>query len=146
MELITIKVVDTAIEAHILKNRLDGENIASYIFDENIVTLNPMLNFAVGGIKVKVPKQDYSKAKNILLELDQTPYTDNEDNIIKCPNCESQSFYSDFKSMKDPKGFFAMIAAFALTAFPIYAKSVYKCKECGTEFEKNSNAEQQGTS
>ena len=74
MELITIKVVDTAIEAHILKNRLDGENIASYIFDENIVTLNPMLNFAVGGIKVKVPKQDYSKAKNILLELDQTPY------------------------------------------------------------------------
>jgi hypothetical protein len=38
--------------------------------------------------------------------------------------------------MKDPKGFLAMIAAFAMTAFPIYAKSVYKCKECGTEFEK----------
>lgn len=136
MELITIKVFDTAIEAHILKNRLDGEDIVSYIFDENIVTLNPLLNFAVGGVKVRISENDFDKAKSVLAEMDLVPYTDNEDNVIKCPNCDSQSFYSDFKSMKNPKGFFAIIVSFILGVFPIYAKSVYKCKECGTEFEK----------
>ena len=136
MELITLKAFDTAIEAHILKNKLEDEGIVCYIFDENIVTLNPLLNFAVGGVKLKIPKQDASKAKEILTEMDLVPYTDDEDNIIKCPNCGSQSFYSDYKSMKNPKGFFAWFASFLLGIFPIYAKSVYKCKECNTEFEK----------
>ena len=52
MELITVKVFDSGIEAHILKARLESENIPCFIFDENIVTLNPLFNFAVGGIKL----------------------------------------------------------------------------------------------
>jgi hypothetical protein len=136
MELITLKVFDTAIEAHIIENKLDGEGIICYIFDENIVTLNPLLNFAVGGIRLQVNKEDLEKAKEVLAEIDNQPYTDNTDQLIKCPNCGSVKLYSDFKSMKDAKGFIAIVAAFLFSAFPLYAKSVFKCKECDTEFDK----------
>jgi DNA-directed RNA polymerase subunit RPC12/RpoP len=136
MKLITLKAFDTAIEAYILKNKLEGEGVMCYIFDENIVTLNPMLNFAVGGIRLQVETVDYNKAMGILAELNEQPYTDNENQIIKCPKCGSHRFYSDFKSMKDPKGFFAMLAAFIFSVFPLYSKSVNKCKDCNTEFNK----------
>lgn len=56
--------------------------------------------------------------------------------IITCPTCNSHSFYSDFKSMKNPKGFFAIVLTFLVSAFPIYSKSVYKCKDCNPELEK----------
>ncbi|MBL1279698.1 MAG: DUF2007 domain-containing protein [Fluviicola sp.] len=134
MELITLKVFNTAIEAYILKNKLEGEGIVCYILDENIVTLNPLLNFAVGGVRLQINKVDLDKAKDIIAEIDDQPYTNDEDAIIECPKCSSHSLYSDFKSIKDPKGFLAMVLAFLTTTFPIYSKSVYKCKDCNTEF------------
>lgn len=137
MGLVTLKIFDTAIEAHILKNKLEGDGVLCFIMDENIVTLNPLLNFAVGGIRLQVNEQDLIKAKGYLSELEQKPYTDGQGNIIKCPKCDSQNIYSDFKSMKDAKGLIAMITAFMFTAFPIYSKSVYKCKKCNAEFEKD---------
>lgn len=136
MELITLQVFDTAIEAHIIKNTLESEDIRCYIFDENIVTLNPMLNFAVGGIRLQVNKEDFERAKSILAEINDKPLTNDQEEIIKCPNCESTQLYTDFKSIKDPKGFFAMIIAFVFAIFPMYSKSVYKCKKCDTEFDK----------
>lgn len=135
MGYVTLKRFDTAIQAHILKNRLEGEGIICQIFDENIVTLNPMLNFAVGGIRLQVFEEDFEKAKEILKEIDDTPFTNEQSNDIACPNCKSTNLYSDFKSMKDPKGVIAMIVAFFFSVFPLYSKSVYKCKECDTEFE-----------
>lgn len=140
LKLITLKVFDTAIEAHILKNKLEGDGILCFIMDENIVTLNPLLNFAVGGIRLQINEEDLKKAKEHLDELEQQPYTDDQGSIIKCPNCESDKIYSDFKSMKDAKGFIAMVAAFLFSAFPIYSKSVYKCKKCNVEFDKNDIA------
>lgn len=137
MELVTLQVFDTAIDAHILKNTLESEDIVCYIFDENIVTLNPLLNYAVGGIRLQVNEKDLDQAKAILNELNATPLTDENNDAIKCPNCESTNLYTDFKSMKDAKGFFAMVTAFLFIAFPLYSKSVYKCKECNTEFEKS---------
>jgi DNA-directed RNA polymerase subunit RPC12/RpoP len=136
MELITFKVFDTAIEAHILKNRLEDEDILCFIFDENIVTLNPLLNFAVGGIRLQINQKDFEKAKGILAEMNDQPYTDDTDAAITCPNCDSTQLYSDFKTMKDAKGAIAWFTAFLLGIFPLYSKSVYRCKECDTEFEK----------
>jgi hypothetical protein len=136
MELITLQIYDTAIAARIIKNRLESEDIRCYILDENIVTLDPLLNYAVGGIRLQVNKEDLERAKSILAEIDDTPLTDDQDEVIECPNCQSTQLYTDFKSIKDPKGFLAMIAAFIFTVFPVYSKSVYKCKECNTEFDK----------
>lgn len=135
MTYVTLKRFNTAIEAHIVKNALEGEGVACQIFDENIVTLNPLLNFAVGGIRLQVFEEDFQKAQSLLNEIEEKPFTNNQEAVIACPECSSTSLYSDFNSMKDPKGFIAMVVAFIFSVFPLYTKSVYKCKECGTEFE-----------
>jgi DNA-directed RNA polymerase subunit RPC12/RpoP len=140
MSLVTVKIFDSGIEAHILKNKLESEGIQSFIHDENIVTLNPLYNFAVGGVKPKVNEEDKERAIEIIREMDDQPYTTDEDEIISCPNCNSTSLYADFKSMKDAKGVFAAITSFVFSVFPIYYQSVYKCKECGTEFKQGEKS------
>ncbi len=134
MGLILLKTLDDGISAHILKTRLESEGIQCFIHDENIVTLNPLYNFAVGGVKLKVNEVDLERAVNVLKEIEETPYTDDEEEDICCPKCQSTELYADFKSMKNPAGVLAAITSFLLVVFPFYYKSVYRCKKCGTEF------------
>ncbi len=138
MNLITLKTFDDAIKAHILLNKLESEGIVCYIHDDNIVTINPLFSNAVGGVKLKVNDYDLEKAQLIVKEVKGQPYTDNEDKLIVCPNCGSINLYADFKSMKSTKGIFAAIASFLFFVFPIFYKSVYRCKECQTEFNPKS--------
>lgn len=42
MKLITIKTFDNYFEANLLKSKLESENIVCYLFDETLVTLNPL--------------------------------------------------------------------------------------------------------
>ncbi|MFT5860192.1 MAG: hypothetical protein ACI865_002300 [Flavobacteriaceae bacterium] len=135
MDLVTIKTFDGAIEAHILQARLEGEGIKCFIFDENIVTMNPLFNFAVGGIKLKINRSDGEKALSIIQEINETPTTDENDEVVCCPNCQSSDLYTNYKSMKGLGGFMSIIASFMLMVFPIYYKSLYKCKSCDTEFK-----------
>jgi len=132
---VTVKVFDTAIDAHIYRNMLENEGIECHIFDENIVTINPLFNFAVGGIKLKVLTEDREKAEQIITEFVNQPMTDDNENIISCPKCQSTDFYTDFKSMKGTAGIISAITSFVFSAFPIYFKSVYKCKNCDHEFK-----------
>lgn len=136
MKQILIKTFDDAISAHILRNKLEGEGIDCVIQDEHIVTLNPLFNFAVGGVKLKVYEDDVPRALEIIQELEGTPLTNEKDQPIQCPNCASTDLYSNFKSMKGVKGVISTIVSFVLTVFPIYVNTVYRCKKCQTEFKK----------
>lgn len=62
MKLITLKTFDFSHKAHLLKSILESEETESYIFDENIVTANAMYSNSVGGIKLKIRKEDFEKA------------------------------------------------------------------------------------
>ncbi|MDX2359613.1 MAG: DUF2007 domain-containing protein [Crocinitomicaceae bacterium] len=134
MELITLKTFDSAIDAHILKARIEADGIPCYIFDENIVTLDPLLNFAVGGIKLKVDERDIEQSKEILVAINKMPYHDSQEKDVCCPNCDSTNLINDFKSMKGIKGFLSAVVSFLLMVFPIYYSSVFKCRDCDTEF------------
>ena len=59
-----VKIFDNPIDVHILKVRLEEEEIECFIFDENTVSINPMYSYAVGGIKLKV--KDYSEKERSL--------------------------------------------------------------------------------
>jgi Putative prokaryotic signal transducing protein len=142
MELITIKTFDGAIEAHILRTRLESEGIQCFIFDENTVTMNPLFNFAVGGIKLKINESDREKALEIIESIEETPITGEDDVPIECPNCQSTDLYSGYRSMKGTWGFLSAIVSFFFMVFPIYYKTLYKCKECDTEFKIYSSENQ----
>lgn len=137
MELITIKTFDNTISAHILMSRLENEGIKCFLFDENIVSIHPLLNVTVGGIKLKVNGSDVDKAKTVLREIDNSPMLDEQDKVICCPTCNSTQLYAGFKSVKSVAGIISAFISFALSIFPIYFKTVYRCKDCGTEFKEN---------
>ena len=144
MSLITLKTFDNSFEAHLLKTTLESEGIQCFIFDENMVSINPLFNITVGGIKLKINNADLGKALEILEENEELKLTNENNEVIKCPKCDSEDIYLDFKSMKGLKGFFSLIVSFLFFLFPIYYKSLNKCKSCGHEFKstkKNLNYE-----
>ncbi|ADY50878.1 hypothetical protein Pedsa_0293 [Pseudopedobacter saltans DSM 12145] len=136
MELITVKVFDNSIEAHILKSRLESEGIDCFIFDDHMVSLNPLYNVTLGGIKLKVGGSDVERANTIIEQVDNVKSLDDNGKIIKCPNCDSTDLYTGYKSMRGTKGVLSAIVSFLFMVFPIYYKTVYKCKTCGEEFKR----------
>ena len=118
-----------------MKSKLESENIMCFLFDENIVGLNPLYNVTVGGIKLKINKSDTEKAAEIIEVTEKSALTNDQGGVIKCPKCESEDIYSGFKSMKGTKGMLSAIVSFLFMVFPIYYKTVYKCKNCGNEFK-----------
>ena len=117
MDLVTIKTFDGAIEAHILQARFEADGIKCFIFDENIVTMNPLYNIAVGGIKLKINRSDSEKALEIIQEIQDTPTTNENGEIVCCPNCQSRKLYTNYKSMKGIEGFISIITSFVLAVF-----------------------------
>jgi hypothetical protein len=66
-ELITIAIFENAVNAHLLKSRLEAEGIRSYLHDEIMNTLIPAGPF--GGVKVQVHLQDSLRAFDIYYDL-----------------------------------------------------------------------------
>ena len=135
MKLITAKIFDNPIDAHLLKTKLESEGVNCFLFDEHTVSIDPLYSNAIGGIKLKISAADIEKTREILNEIEKTPYTNDNHVTVKCPNCGSHNLYAGFKSMKGLKGTFSIILSFLLMILPIYHKSVFKCKDCNTEFE-----------
>lgn len=136
MSLILLKTFDNAIDAHILKARLEGEGVRCYIFDEHIVTLNPLYSLSVGGIKLKIDESDLELARLILADIRNTPFTTEEDMVIVCPRCQSDKLISGYRSFRGVDGFFSALFSLLLSVFPLYYRSVYKCTRCGKEFRE----------
>ena len=134
-DLVTVARYDSSIQAHIVKAHLEGHDIVCFVFDANMVDLDPLLSNAVGGVKVKVREKNAEEAMQIIKELDETPYTDENDEVIACPNCGSTSYYTHFTSMRNAKSIIAFIFSLWTFVFPIYRKQVLRCKECDTEFD-----------
>lgn len=135
MKLVTIRTFDNSIDAHIFRSKLESEGIQCYLFDDTMVSLNPIYNVALGGIKLKVDVEDAWRAKEIIASVDSTPVTDEAGEPLTCPNCGSADLYTGFKSARGIRGILAAIVSFVLFVYPVYYKSVYRCKDCGTEFK-----------
>ena len=133
MELITLKTFETPIEAHILKSKLESEDIEAFVFDEHSVGVNQFLSNTIGGVKVKIKSSDSERATLILKEIEHTNYTYDNENVVVCPKCGSNEFYSNYKSMKGGKGLLSLLSSVAFWVHPIYYKTVYKCKKCNED-------------
>jgi predicted Zn-ribbon and HTH transcriptional regulator len=135
---VTVATFDNSIDAHIAKTKLDSEGIDSYIFDENIVSAYPLYNITVGGIKLRTRSSDAENARIILNHVNDSPFTDEKDNVIRCPNCNSEKVYGGFVSINSLKTIVGTILAFITGASPIVYETKLKCKDCGFEFKKKS--------
>lgn len=53
-------------ELHILRARLEGDGIPSFVLDDNITRMNSLWSVAVGGARLLVPQQLAAEAKQII--------------------------------------------------------------------------------
>lgn len=123
------------VEAHLMKTKLESEQITCYLFDENIVGLNPLFSVAVGGVKLKIRKDDIDMASLILNESENTTLKNEHGETVRCPRCLSDNLYYGFKSIMSSRGLLSIIASFLLLVYPFYFKTVKRCKSCGKEFD-----------
>ena len=102
--ILTLTTYMFPIEAYPLLAKLEEEGIECYLNDENIVTVQPFLSNAIGGVKIKIKESDSEKALFVLKQF-------NIDNIKEvnigyekwakdyisvdtyCPKCESHHVY-----------------------------------------------------
>lgn len=118
MDLLTLKVFDNATQAYVWKSKLESEGIICFIFDENMISINPHYTYLVGGIKLKIRGEDIIKAKKILVEA-------GDETVRLCPSCLSVQTYE----IHIPKNFF--YALFWVFSPP---KPRWKCQDCGHVF------------
>jgi len=137
MNLITLTICDNAFEAHNLKNRLEAEGIQAFIFDENLISLNPLYSQAIGGIKVKIAEEDLELAEKVIhaIQADDFNVSDEED-TISCPSCNSTAINSDIKDFKNLPGLLALAFSFIFFVYPIYWRKRSQCENCGLIFQK----------
>ena len=82
--MITFRVFNTPIEAHMLKTKLESEGIPCFLQDEHIVSINPLYNYAVGGIKLNIWESDQEEAEKILEHIEQTYREEGEAGNQEC--------------------------------------------------------------
>jgi hypothetical protein len=128
LERVTVKTFDTSVNAHLFRIELENEGIESFIYDEETITMDPLLSNAIGGIKVKINAKDIERTKEFLAKRE-------EENNPPCPNCGSKHIMTNFRSFKSTTGIISAITAFLFTIFPPMFKTVNKCLECNHEFE-----------
>lgn len=132
--MVTLKVFDNPVDAHILRTKLESEGIPCYLFDENIIGVNPLLNMAIGGIKLNVSSADLERALEILAESDIATLTDNENEAIQCPECGSTAIDNAYNDSRNLKSILSTMLSFLTFTYPIYVNKSYQCKNCEHSF------------
>lgn len=118
--------------------RMQEEGFDCWLKDENIVTIDPILTNAVGGIKLMVPENERMKALQWLWEINKE-----KKDTLSCPKCNSHNW--EFVSTpRKPGNWISVLFSFFTNLFMMSSansivmpvEKVYHCFDCGSEFEK----------
>lgn len=138
--LVTIGTFSHALEAHIVRGRLETEGVWSFVADDNMVIANWLFSNAVGGVKLQVREEDVELAQQILAdgpgEIEWEKGEEGEETEIdeeagendpeRCPRCASHRIHYE-KFAKHP-----VFLSWFLLGFPIpFLRREWVCQNCG---------------
>ena len=131
-KIVAFRHFDTAIEANIVKTKLDVNGIPCFLTEENMANLYPGVGFHLAAFRVRLHlfSEDVERATGILDEMSHLEV--NEDAIATCPRCLSTQVARAYS--KKPEGRFLRLLFTALVMIPIPALQVNHCSNCGLEF------------
>jgi hypothetical protein len=69
-KIITLESYYDPMLAHIMRTKLEDNDIPCFVADENTLAANPFYNQAVGGIKLKIFERDLDRSREILASED----------------------------------------------------------------------------
>jgi hypothetical protein len=128
---VTVSTHTTAIEAHIVRGRLEAEGIPAFVLFEHHIWAKWTLSVALGGVRVQVPTLYVEKAAEVLNYIDSGGYQigveGGVDNSISecCPSCNAVTAKQVSWSWK-----LAFLAVFLVSVPVPYFYSIEKCTVC----------------
>jgi len=128
---ITVSTHTTAIEAHIIRGRLEAEGVPAFVAFEHHVWAKWSLSVALGGVRVQVPPSCVEKAGQVLDYINTGKYqVELEEEVAfsvpaYCPSCSSVTT----EPIKWPWKL-ALLAIFLVTIPVPYSQHLMKCTAC----------------
>jgi len=89
--LVTVAIFTSPLEAHILRGRLEAEEIPAYVYHEHHIGMYWLYSQALGGVKVWIHSMHLDKAKEIIQAIRQGEYEIPDEIALSCPRCLGQS-------------------------------------------------------
>jgi Putative prokaryotic signal transducing protein len=130
MEYVPLRSFDNYIEANIVLNMLRHYNITCYLKDENIITIDPLLSPALGGMKLMVHETHVDRAWD-LMDRAEEEYL----KTIPCPVCKKHAL-TTVRITKAHKCKLGAIASMLLNGQSVEIQKLYKCTSCGYDFKE----------
>jgi regulatory protein YycI of two-component signal transduction system YycFG len=124
MEFKLLAAFDNYVLANMALGLLQENNIECHLKDEHIVTLDPLLNPAVGGIKVMVIANQFEKAVSIVKEAENEYLKD-----FTCPYCNTNSLIVEEKK-ETPTTFWGTVKNKILYGQSTLYSKKYRCQNC----------------
>ncbi len=130
MNYVELRSFDNYIEANIVLNMLQHHNINCHLKDENIITIDPLLSLALGGMKLMVHNSHVQKAWDMLekAELDYLK-------TVPCPVCKKHTL-AVISITKKHSCKLAALASMILNGHSVEIKKMYRCTHCGYDFKR----------
>jgi len=119
--------------AHLDRAKLADEEIESFLQDDNIVSINPVLTNAVGGVKLFVRRDDAERAATILHENNYPALAETLQNELDpqnlCPKCSSAD-------VARQRSFVSAVLFLILFFVPVASwTNRYRCSSCGHQWK-----------
>jgi hypothetical protein len=130
MEFVQLRSFDNYIEANIVLSMLMAANINCHLKDENLVTIDPFLSPAIGGMKLMVHHAHAERAWGLLDEAEQQYLK-----TIACPICRAHELKA-ISIAKEHKCRLGALISMLLNGQAVEVKRVYQCKKCGYDFKE----------
>jgi Putative prokaryotic signal transducing protein len=130
MDFIELRSFDNYIEANIVLNMLRHQNINCHLKDENIITIDPLLSPALGGMKLMVHHAHVERAWD-LIEDAEKEYLKN----IPCPVCRAHALQA-VSVTKTHRCRLSALASMLLNGHSVEVSKIYRCSKCGYDFKE----------
>src|ERR1700744_2542452 len=126
MELIVIRAFGDDFSANLTLTKLQAYGVECYLKDEYIVTIDPLLTNAIGGIKLVVKDKDEAQARKLLMQFDEEYMK-----AATCPYCGAHDF--NYIAKPGITNFVTAVLTWLFASYAIAPDHVYQCGNCGYE-------------
>jgi uncharacterized protein YbaR (Trm112 family) len=128
MDFVELRSFDNYIEANIVLGMMQESNINCHLKDEYLVTIDPLLSPAIGGMKLMVHASQIEKAWDLMNKAEE-----NYLKSIACPVCKKHALQI-IQITKNYRSKLAALASMLLNGHSIETKKLYKCTACNYDF------------
>jgi DNA-directed RNA polymerase subunit RPC12/RpoP len=130
MEFIKLAAYDNYMLANMTLGLLQQNDINCHLDDEHTVTIDPLLNHAIGGIKLMVATSQLDRATALIKEAENQYLQE-----ISCPHCQNKTLQVEEKTNTPTLFWQKLKNQIAYGQTSTYSKK-YRCSSCKGLFDE----------